>query len=310
MNRGPHLFKLAHLSDIHLSPLPHARRRDLINKRLLGYFNWHRGRKLVHKREVLDAVTEDVVANDPGHIAVTGDLVNIGLPEEFVRAGQWLEELGPPELVTAIPGNHDAYVRMNPDRGLGHWQDYMKSNEAGELLVPTAPRDFPFVKRYGDIALIALSSAISTAPFVASGRVGSEQRAYLADALRITGEHGLFRIVLIHHPPLPHQVKWRRGLRDAKKVTRIFQEQGVELVLHGHNHETSLHELETASGPAFVIGVPSASEASEADIPAAGYNEYAIDRVDGGWHLDMVTRAPTRDLGTFIESKKRTLRER
>ena len=97
------MFTLAHLSDIHLSPMPRARRRDLLSKRILGYLNWHRGRKLVHRREILDLITNDIGARRPDHIAVTGDLVNLGLPQEFVRAAEWLHQLGAPDRVTAIP---------------------------------------------------------------------------------------------------------------------------------------------------------------------------------------------------------------
>jgi len=105
------VFTLAHLSDIHLSPLPRARRRHLLSKRILGYVNWHRGRKYVHRREILDLLTRDLVEQNPDHVAVTGDLVNLGLPEEYLRAADWLHHLGAPSEVTAIPGNHDAYVR-------------------------------------------------------------------------------------------------------------------------------------------------------------------------------------------------------
>ena len=97
--------------------MPRARRRELMGKRVLGYVNWHRGRKLVHRRDILDSDTSDIVERKPDHIAVTGDLVNLGLPEEFVRAAEWLHHLGPPSAVTAIPGNHDAYVRLHPERG-------------------------------------------------------------------------------------------------------------------------------------------------------------------------------------------------
>ena len=110
-----------------------------MGKRVLGYVNWHRGRKLVHRREILDLITRDIVEQKPDHIAVTGDLVNLGLPEEFLRAAEWLHHLGPPSEVTAIPGNHDAYVRLHPERGTGLWQPYMQANAAGEALFPTPP---------------------------------------------------------------------------------------------------------------------------------------------------------------------------
>ncbi len=304
------MFTLAHLSDIHLSPLPRARRSDLMSKRIMGYVNWHRGRKYVHRREVLDLVTRDLIERKPDHIAVTGDLVNLGLPEEFLRAAEWLHHLGPPSDVTAIPGNHDAYVRLHPEAGTGHWKPYMQSNEAGEIIVPTPPSLFPFVRRFGDIAIVALSSAIPTAPFIAAGKVGSRQRKLLGEALGRLGDKGLFRVVLVHHPPLPGQSNWARGLRDAVRTTRVIRQHGAELVLHGHNHEQTLNEIETVSGTAYVIGVPSASEAIEGRLPAARYNEYRIARKRDGWRVEMIGRSVAANPEHVWESEHRVLRER
>ncbi|WP_158008106.1 metallophosphoesterase family protein [Methyloceanibacter superfactus] len=219
------MFTLAHLSDIHLSPMPHAKRRHLLSKRILGYVNWHRGRKLVHRREFLDALTRDILERKPDHVAVTGDLVNLGLPEEFLRAADWLHHLGKPDHVTVIPGNHDAYVRLHPDKSTRHWHPYMQANEAGAALFATPETGFPFVRRFGDVGIVALSSAIPTMPFVAAGKLGKPQLAYLASALDRLGREGLFRVVLIHHPPLPGQSGWQRGLRDAKKLRDVLKEQ-------------------------------------------------------------------------------------
>jgi 3',5'-cyclic AMP phosphodiesterase CpdA len=303
------VFTLAHLSDIHLSPLPRAKRRHLLSKRILGYVNWHRGRKFVHRREFLDLLTRDLIERSPDHTAVTGDLVNLGLPEEYLRAAEWLHHLGPPSDVTAIPGNHDAYVRLHPDTSTRHWHPYMESNDAGEALFATPQTGFPFVRRFGDVALIALSSAIPTMPFVAAGRLGKEQLSYLASALDTLGREGLFRIVLIHHPPLPGQAGWRRGLRDAKKLRDVLRDHGAELVLHGHRHEQSVHELDTVSGKAIVVGVPSASEAIEGRAPAARYNEYNIERAGDGWRVEMVGRAAASNDHVW-ECERRVLRER
>jgi len=302
------LFTLSHLSDIHLSPMPRARRYQLMSKRVFGYVNWHRGRKLVHRRGILDILTRDIVERKPDHIAVTGDLVNLGLPEEFVRAAEWLHHLGPPDRVTAIPGNHDAYVRLHPERGLHHWKPYMVANDEGEALFSTPETEFPFVRRFGDVALIALSSAIPTMAFFASGRIGSVQRTYLAAALAKLGQLGLFRVVLIHHPPLPGQADWRRGLHDAKKLRDILVANGAELVLHGHNHEQTIRELETATGSATVVGVPSASEAVEGGVPAARYNDYLITRDGKGWSCEMIGRAVASVPEHVWEVERRTLK--
>lgn len=280
-----------------------------MSKRMFGYVNWHRGRKYVHRREILDLITRDIVEQKPDHIAVTGDLVNLGLPEEFLRAAEWLHHLGPPTKVTAIPGNHDAYVQLHPKAGTHHWRPYMESNAAGERLFPTPPARFPFVRRFDDVALIALSSAIPTMPFIAAGKIGSVQRELLGNALDRLKQAGLFRVVLIHHPPLRRQAGWHRGLRDAGRFTRVLKRHGAELVLHGHNHAQTVHELETATGPAIVVGVPSASEAVEGRIPAARWNEYAIGRKGDGWRVDMVGRSVAANPEHVWESERRVLRE-
>lgn len=301
------VYTLAHLSDIHLSPMPQVKARHLFSKRALGFVNWHRGRKFVHRREILDLLTKDLRARGPDHIAVTGDLVNLGLPEEFPRAADWLHDLGSPDEVTVIPGNHDAYVRLDPNKGIGHWRDYGVANTDGLALAPTPECGFPFVRRFGDIALIALSSAVPTAPFVAAGALGEQQRMALAAILEQLGREGLFRIVLIHHPPLPGQADWRRGLRDAQALKHILQNHGAELVLHGHNHEQSVAMLETNSGSAIVVGVPSASDGGEGDTVPARYNEYGIERAGNGWRIEMVGRKATHN-GEVLECERRILK--
>ena len=89
------MFVLAHISDIHLAPLPAPRPAELISKRGLGYLNWLRKRRAIHRPEVLEALVADLKAQQPDHIAVTGDLVNLSLANEFAPARAWLDRLGP-----------------------------------------------------------------------------------------------------------------------------------------------------------------------------------------------------------------------
>src|SRR5262245_60019896 len=105
------MVTLAHLSDPHLGPLPPVAPGDLLSKRILGYINWTRNRDRTHDGAVLNALLSDMRAVGPDHIAVTGDLANLGLPAEFDNAALWLRSLGRPRDVTVVPGNHDAYVK-------------------------------------------------------------------------------------------------------------------------------------------------------------------------------------------------------
>ena len=95
------IVTIAHLTDVHLGPLAGFEPRYWNVKRGLGYLNWVRKRRHDHQRPVLDRIVADMTAQAPDHIAVTGDLANIGLPQEHIAALAWLQSLGPPEHVSS-----------------------------------------------------------------------------------------------------------------------------------------------------------------------------------------------------------------
>ncbi len=275
-DRAADELTLAHLSDIHLTPLrPYLGHYHA--KRLLGMLNWQRRRRR-HLASTLAAVVADVRTACPDHIVVTGDLVNVGLPSEHANARLWLDALGLPSHVTAIPGNHDIYVPMGLVRGVGQWQAFMSHDEP---IVEKAP--FPFVRRLGRVALIGLNSALPTPMFHAYGRLGTEQLDRLAEILDGLGAEGLVRVVLIHHPPLVGQAKNRAALQDAVALTRVLGDHGAELVLHGHNHRATIAWTPGPERPVPIVGVPSASLGlADAHHTLARYNLYRIPGVPGG----------------------------
>src|SRR5262252_1964285 len=177
------MFVLAHLSDPHLAPLPAPRPAELAGKRLLGFVNWRLRRRACHRRAVLDALVADVAAAAPDHVAVTGDLINLALEAEFEPARAWLARLGAADRVTAVPGNHDIYVRATAHRAAGAWAAHMSDTELGDAEPAQRPLRFPFVRRRGPLALIGLCTALPTGPLLASGEVGPEQTARLAALL-------------------------------------------------------------------------------------------------------------------------------
>ncbi len=197
------MFRLAHISDVHLGPLPDVPYRDLVSKRITGYVNWHRNRRQFLHDSVIDAIVGDINAAAPDHIAVTGDLVNLALDIEIDMARQWLELLGGPDRVSVVPGNHDAYVPGAFDKVCRAWGNWMTSDGAN---APADRHAFPYLKVRGNIALIGVTSARATAPFMATGYFREQQARRLASMLDETGSRGLFRVVMIHHPPVRHAV--------------------------------------------------------------------------------------------------------
>lgn len=284
------MIKIAHLSDIHLGPLPPVRPSDLASKRVLGYLNWKLGRRRIHQSGVLRKLLSDIDRQRVDHIALTGDLVNISLPDEFSQAAKWLSELGKPDHISLVPGNHDAYVNVPAGQGLECWQSYMTSNKAGASIAPVTGKGFPYVRRLGDVAFIGLSSAIPTLPFLASGELGTNQLNSLSAILEALSQHDLFRIVLIHHPPLPGQTGSRRALSDADRLRDVLKTQGAELVLFGHNHLQSVDILESEGGAIPVVGAPSASSATSRPWQLARYNCFSIGRHKLRWTCQMIGR--------------------
>jgi 3',5'-cyclic AMP phosphodiesterase CpdA len=290
-------FVLAHLSDPHLAPLPAPHWSELFNKRITGYINWQRKRRFIHHAGVLKKIVADLKAQQPDHVACTGDLANIALREEFTRGRAWLESLGNPQTVSLVPGNHDAYVRGALAAAKREWGAYMRGDDGGE---------FPYLRRRGSLVLIGLSTAVPTAPGLASGGLGTKQLAALAKLLGDLKGSGLFRVVLIHHPPVS-EAGWHKRLIDAAALKRIIAAQGAELLLHGHDHLAMLNWLDGPEGMRVpAVGVPSASAAPGTSKNAAGYNLYRLDGKAGAWRCAMIARGIDA-AGSIGEQKRTTL---
>ena len=301
------MFRLAHLSDVHLAPLPPIPPAELFSKRVLGYINWLRKRKAIHLRSALDQLVTDLEQQSVDHIAITGDLVNISTPEEYLQAMNWLRSVGSPANVSIVPGNHDTYVSVRQDKGLGLWQDYYQSDKAGQSLRPADNISFPYIRVFNNVALVGLKSGIPTPPFMASGELGKEQLSELRRILTHLGQEQLFRVILIHHPPFTGQTSWSRALRDSTDLERVLQECGAELLLFGHLHQNSIDRLQTNSGEAVAVGVPSASRGIPGKEPLARYNIIEITSTSGDWKVDIVGRGFRSEGGEVGELERRQI---
>ena len=170
-------FTIAHITDPHLSPAPMPGLADLRLKRVMGFINWKRGRARLNDMGMLARLVADLRAQRPDHVAVTGDLVNIGMPAEFNRAALWMKTLGEAADVSFVPGNHDAYVRASMpllEATFAPWT-------AGDA--PRGEATYPYLRVRGGIAIIGLSSAVPTGPLMATGSLGKRQLEAFAELL-------------------------------------------------------------------------------------------------------------------------------
>ncbi|MCJ2129599.1 metallophosphoesterase family protein [Methylobacterium sp. E-045] len=292
------MFRLAHLTDPHVGPIARPRLRQLLSKRATGYVNWRRGRSRHHDMEILAALVADLRTQPHDHVACTGDLCNIGLPSEWSTAKVFLEALGSPDAVSFVPGNHDAYVRGSLEgllKACGAWT----SGDDGTDGV------FPYLRRRGPLALIGVSSAIPTKPFVASGRVGPPQIETVEAILTRLGREPEppFRVVMIHHPPQPGGASPGRELKDADMFTAMIGRAGADLILHGHNHVGSISFVKGPGRMSVpVVGAPSASAVSHGGAlhRRASYHVYAVTRADGRYVVEAKERGLT-EAGTIAD---------
>lgn len=271
------MVTLAHLSDVHLAPLPPVHPWQLANKRITGYLNWQFNRARHMQRDTLANLINHLKIQRPNITTITGDLVNLGLESEFTSAVTWLENIGGPNKVCVIPGNHDAYTPGD----LANFRRIMGYYSSGELL-DSAP--FPYVRRLGEIAVIGCSSAIATPPFMAYGRFDQPQAERLSKCLKLLGDGEFFRVVLIHHPPNEELADdKRRGLRGADLFRDVIKQQGAELILHGHSHRSSTNALAGTNGEVPVIGVAAGSANANSGEDPARYNFFNIERIGDSW---------------------------
>jgi 3',5'-cyclic AMP phosphodiesterase CpdA len=284
------MYRLAHLSDIHLGPLPDVTYRDLASKRVVGYVNWQRNRRRHMHDAVLETLIADLKASAPDHIAVTGDLVNLGLDSEVEMARLWLETLGSPQDVSVVPANHDAYVPGSFDKACRAWGPWMSGDGANQSVDRNA---FPYLRVRGEVALIGVSTARATAPFMANGFFEEGQALRLGRILDETAQRGLFRVVMVHHPPVRGAVQQHKRLFGIGRFHKTVHRHGADLVLHGHSHDPSLYWIGGRGPRVPVVGVAAAGQGPGGRHAAAQYNLIDIDGEKGGWSVRLTRRGLT-----------------
>jgi 3',5'-cyclic AMP phosphodiesterase CpdA len=325
------LFTLAHVSDWHTTTLRGSPWGPLVSKRFFGWLSWKIRRRRIYRPEVLAALFDDLKRQQPDHVAVTGDLTNVALTQEFVEAAGTLASLGRPDWISLIPGNHDAYVAVDGELSWDHWAEYMLSDDAtaGEPDSdtdggrtrddPTRTRaraptrdEFPTLRIRGDVALVGVCTSEPTPLFQASGSVGTEQLQRLETLLAELLERELCRVVMIHHPPTDEGTTPRRRLRDSAAFRQTLARSGAELVLYGHDHRTQITGLPGPSGEIPTVGVRSSSYLGGSSHKRAQYHLYRLERATTSthrprYHIELVVRGYDTALSRFVDEGEQTL---
>lgn len=299
-------FVLAHFSDPHFARVDHIEKSDFLNKRILGYLRYKLKRQAEHSEEVLTILNKDLQRAKPDHIAITGDLTQLGLPIEFRIACNWLQTLNSANKVTIVPGNHDTYIKTDWHETFAHWVDYMVGDRPDQSADLTADLEalFPTLRIRNRIALIGINTAYPSGPHLATGTIGGGQLKKLETVLSHLSGQNLFRIILIHHPPVQGIVNRRRSLTDAASLRTLIKRYGAELILFGHAHKTVDAHLDSPSGLIPAMGAPSASSVSPQNQRRSRYYLYKITSAAEGWKVHLDERFFSLEQFQFVDGRQ------
>lgn len=234
-------MKIAHLSDLHVLDLRGVpASRWLFNKRLTGMVNLSLKRGHTHKRQIAEALIDDLRERSVDHVIVTGDLTNLGLETEFSAAREVLSRLSMPATnVTVVPGNHDLYTSgvQRARRFESFFSQHITTDITSSPV--TERTTFPFVRLRGPVAIIGLSTAVPRPPLVSSGVVGRHQLQALTELLSHPEVSRRWVVLAAHHPIVNSRGlidSVLRGLYDASALRDTLSLRSTVYTLHGHHH--------------------------------------------------------------------------
>ena len=214
-------------------------------------------------RAALDWFAEEVRANKPDAVIITGDLTMRARHREFAAAGEWIHNLKAP--VTVEVGNHDLpyfnlYERFrHPYRRYSRIEDKVEAeiNLPGVSVVPlktTARAQLRLNWSKGKVSGDALRESLRTL------------RSLPADTVKL---------IAAHHPLVDADTRSSGSTRGGLKALMALQEAGAAAVLTGHVHDPFDIERPTGSGSVRLIGAGTLSERVRENPPS--YNRIAID---------------------------------
>jgi len=247
---------IAHLTDIHLPSLGLSNLSKLNLKQGFGFLNWQASRHKIHQQAALDLLLQDLDKQDISHTIVSGDLTNLALASEITTGTAWLKSRGTSQKVSYVPGNHDYYDNGHALQNKDAFKENMRSCDIGACLGGGSGPHEPYVRVIDNIALIGINSAIPTPLFKSYGAIDEKTLDQVTKILKKSQAQGLYRCVVLHHPPLNTITTPPKGLNNDAAFTTILKQAGAELVLYGHTHHQRYDRLPTQQGVCHIIGTP------------------------------------------------------
>jgi 3',5'-cyclic AMP phosphodiesterase CpdA len=243
-------MKLAHLSDLHFTTFFRNSELNGIES-LLRYCN----------SEGVD------------HLIITGDLVERPEPYDFELLRKVFKQNGflSSDRLSLVIGNHDIFggvltvndvfsfpkhcETINYKQSVSEFCSYFKESFDGCSYI-SRENIFPYAKVIDDILIVGLNSVAEYSKtkniFASNGEISQKQLSEVAKIFKLFGDCKT-KLILIHHHfktiSPSHENKfgslWQliekqtMKLKTKGKLMEMFLEYNVDMVLHGHYHESS-----------------------------------------------------------------------
>lgn len=217
---------------------------------------------------------------------------------DLTRLGKWLMGAGDPP-----PGTLDEWIPKVLERTAAFW-NWLAEFRGGDLRAhQSEPLGYRATLLPGTldgidlpIHVVGLDSAWLCGADVANGGVVHKDQGSIVvteeqvDAHIRDGENGLsgFRIGLVHHP-LDH-------LADHARVRRLLGDDGIDLLMHGHQHEPLSIQIRESGANLRVVA---AGCLMEGDRGKNWPNEFQVIEVEPVSHVGAIHFHKWSDIGRF-----------
>jgi 3',5'-cyclic AMP phosphodiesterase CpdA len=243
-------MKIAHISDIHLTSF--LKKNNLEKtKQLLNY----------------------TIKQKFDHMIISGDLTHNAGHEDFETLRELFRKLDllHSERLTLVIGNHDIFGGPETAEDIFTFPEKCKSvdydlkvKEFGDYyfeafedcIYKEKDNYFPFAKSLGDNLIIGMNSIAKYSklknPFASNGEVSLDEFNKLIGILNKHGNNYARRLLIIHHhfnkinfeKNTTYKNFWdsiekqTMKLRKKKRLFQLFRTHNIDIVLHGHLHES------------------------------------------------------------------------
>jgi 3',5'-cyclic AMP phosphodiesterase CpdA len=242
-------MKIAHISDLHIS-----RQHKFKNIHLL--------------KKILNYIIEQKV----DHLIITGDLIDNSEKGDFRLLRNILKEFGflNSKKLSLVIGNHDIFggietaedivnfpkkcLSINYKQKMRDFYSYFKEC-FDNCYFSSKSEHYPYAKDLGDVVLIGINSISKYSrirnSFASNGKVTKAQQNLLKEIFEKKEFASKKKIVMIHHHFCKYYERYEHKntiwanvekftlkLRGKKKLIELFLKHKVDLILHGHLHES------------------------------------------------------------------------